>query len=122
MREGRRRISRKLDRVSVNDAWLDVYPTARACFDTPDVFDHSPGRVCLYEVPRRRNASFKFKNSWVKEEGFKEVVREAWYASFTGTRQFSVTMKLRRVKDALKVWNRSLGSDLVAQIEACRER
>ena len=77
MREGRRRISRKLDRVLVNDAWLDEYPTARACFDTPDVSDHSPGMVCLYEVPRRRNPSFKFKNSWAKEEGFKEVVRDA---------------------------------------------
>ena len=77
MREGSRRISRKLDRVLVNDVWLDEYPTARACFDTPDVSDHSPDRVCLYEVPRRRNPSFQFKNSWTKEEGFKEVVRDA---------------------------------------------
>ena len=88
---------------------MDEYPTARACFDTPDVSGHSPSRVCLYEVPRRRNPSFKFKNSCTKEEGFKEVVREAWYAGFTGTRQFSVAMKLRRVKDALKNWNRSFG-------------
>ena len=49
-RDGGYRISEKLDRVLVNDAWIDAFPSARALFDSSNVSYHSPTRVFLCEV------------------------------------------------------------------------
>ena len=122
LRVGDRRISEKIDRILVNDAWLDLFSDSRAVFDCPDVSDHSPCRVFIYEKMKKRRPPFRFKNVWCSEEGFLNFVEQGWYGNFLGNRQFRVAKKLRRVKKALRVWNRSLSSDIEAHIEQGRVR
>ena len=107
----------KLDRVLVNDAWIDAFPYARALFDSSDVSDHLPARVFLCEVQARKFDPFRFKNVWTKEEGLRDVVCDSWQGSLTGTRQFRVAQKLKRVKGGLKLWSKELSSDLETAIE-----
>ena len=67
---GPHRVSEKLDRVLVNDRWLEDFPSSRAHFDSPGISDHSPGRVFIHEMPKRRIAPFRFRNAWAFEEDF----------------------------------------------------
>ena len=70
----------------MNDAWIDVFLSARALFDSSDVSDHSPARVFLCETQRRKFAPFRFKNDWAKEGEFRFTVRDSWHGSVLGTR------------------------------------
>ena len=67
--------------------------------------DHSP---ILLDVGgmRRGPSPFRFVSMWLKEEGFKELVK-SWLLelSFRGFSSFILTEKLKKLKGFLKSWN-----------------
>ena len=66
------------------------------------VFDHFP--ILLDGGGMRREPStFRFENTWLEEEGFKDQVKN-WWLSFDFTRTFSFVLdtKLRALKVVLK--------------------
>ena len=69
------------------------------------VSDHFP--ILLNgEGMRRGPCLFRFENIWLKEEGFKDHVKN-WRVSFnfTGTFNFVLDENLRALKTILKTWN-----------------
>ena len=52
---------------------------------------------------RREPSTFRFENTWLEEEGFKDQVKN-WWLSFDFTRTFSFVLdtKLRALKVVLK--------------------
>ena len=47
-----------------------------------------------------------FENMWLKEEGFKPLVKEWWQGlSFRGSNSFILAQNLKALKTKLKVWN-----------------
>ena len=49
---------------------------------------------------------FRFENMWLKEEGFKMLIKEWWQGlSFRGSYSFILAQNLKALKTNIKVWN-----------------
>ena len=58
---------------------------------------------------RRRPTPFRFENIWLKEEGFKEVLRKWWEGiQLSGSASFILTLKLKALKPILRSWNKEV--------------
>ena len=58
---------------------------------------------------RRGPTPFRFENMWLKEEGFKDVLRTWWEGlNFFGVASFILVEKLKAVKPLLKRWNKEV--------------
>ena len=61
----------------------------------------------------RGRDAFKFKNMWLKVEGFVEKVQQWWTSyCFTGSPSFVLAQKLKTLKEDLKKWNKEVFGDL----------
>ncbi|XP_058762667.1 uncharacterized protein LOC131636038 [Vicia villosa] len=73
-------IEERLDRALVTQDWLDIYPAAKLSNLLASHSDHSP--ILLQCEPYRRQRSqpysFRFENSWLKEEELQGVVIKGW--------------------------------------------
>lgn len=90
-----RPIACKLDRVLINDEWLDLYPNSSARAYPPLLRDHTPILLNLTNGFPPRNRSFKYFNHWPGIQGYKETVEKAWKTSFIGNPSFQLTMKIK---------------------------
>jgi hypothetical protein len=71
-------IEERLDRAMANSQWLMLYPGVKLTNLLSSHSDHSP--ILLQNLPTIRSGriySFRFENSWLKEEDIDEVVEEA---------------------------------------------
>ena len=58
---------------------------------------------------RRGLTSFHFENMWLKEEGFKELLKSWWQGfNFRGSHSFVLAEKLKALKFNLKTWNKEV--------------
>lgn len=56
---------------------------------------------------------FRFEHMWLKVDGFVEKVRGWWQSyEFSGSPNFVLNMKLKALKNDLKVWNRDVFGEL----------
>ena len=52
---------------------------------------------------------FRFENMWLKEEGFKDMLRIWWQnLNFKGSFSFILAKKLKALKGILKIWNKNV--------------
>ena len=52
---------------------------------------------------------FRFENMWIKEEGFKDLIRDRWQSfEFRGTSGYVLMEKLKAIKILLKTWNKDV--------------
>lgn len=54
----------------------------------------------------RKPLSFRFNQQWTKIEKVKEIVKKNWKTTVNGSRQFKVVSRLKKIKLAIKEWNR----------------
>ncbi|RVW15364.1 LINE-1 reverse transcriptase-like [Vitis vinifera] len=58
---------------------------------------------------RRGPVPFRFENMWLKEEGFKDLLKGWWQSlSFNGSFSFILVEKLKALKAILKSWNKDV--------------
>ncbi|KAK3189580.1 hypothetical protein Dsin_029141 [Dipteronia sinensis] len=114
-------ISKKLDRVLVNDAWLGKYTNSVASFLPPIISDHSPSLVKLELQGRRKNCSFKFFNFLTEREDFLPLVESCWQEQVHGTMQFKLCSKFRILKKALKSLNKNRVGDVTIKLNEAKE-
>ena len=81
-------IKKKLDRVLINQAWLDAFPMAFAEFLAPGISDQSLAVVQINPPIKKKGKPFKFYNYWATLDNFKETIAESWIQNFEGTSQF----------------------------------
>ena len=83
------------------------------------ISDHCPLLLEAGVVRRGRNA-FKFKNMWLKAEGFVDRVQHWWNGySFVGSPSFILAQKLRDLKADLTKWNKEEFGDLALGRKIC---
>ncbi|XP_026416384.1 uncharacterized protein LOC113311798 [Papaver somniferum] len=110
--KGSRRIVSKHDRAMVNEAWFFKYENWR-CKALPRICsDHSPLIGFAFQSSRPKRAPFRIQKMWMLHPSFMNLVKENWNLSMVGAPPWVFASKLRRLKDALKVWNRTVFGDV----------
>ncbi|KAF9603108.1 hypothetical protein IFM89_033833 [Coptis chinensis] len=56
-------------------------------------------------IPKPHNIPFRFKKHWIKHESLKEVVKQSWEECLEDVPIRKVMKKLKRLKEALKIWS-----------------
>ncbi|KAK4384657.1 hypothetical protein Sango_3039200 [Sesamum angolense] len=95
--EGPRSLWKRLDRVLVNGAWLDVWPGSSYVSALPSTSDHSP--LILTGMDRiTDHAIFRFDNYLAQLPGFLDSVHNIWKHRIIGTAMYDVVCKLKNLK------------------------
>ncbi|XP_059663774.1 uncharacterized protein LOC132309486 [Cornus florida] len=113
-------ISRKLDRILVNHAWISKFPHSECCFKLWGVSDHAPMVVYLGEIDSKKNLPSRFFNFWALHTDFLSIVAQGWQLEVNGTRMFRVVQKLRALKRPLNQLNKKDFCDILAKVKACK--
>ncbi|KAK3193246.1 hypothetical protein Dsin_024556 [Dipteronia sinensis] len=112
-------ISKKLDRVLVNNDWLVKFENSEAIFLPPSISDHCPSVVKLGLQGIKKNRPFKIFNFLTDRAYFLPLVDTCWREQVHGTMQYKLCSKLRNLKKVLKTLNNDKVGDLtIKSIEA----
>ncbi|XP_059630004.1 uncharacterized protein LOC132272963 [Cornus florida] len=95
-------VSRKLDRVLINQAWMNMFPQAECNFLPHRISDHSPMVVRIRITSLKRNLPFRFFNFWTLNPKF---VAQGWQLEVIGTKMYCVVKRLRALKLPLRLLN-----------------
>ncbi|XP_074300544.1 uncharacterized protein LOC141631823 [Silene latifolia] len=106
------RVYSRLDRLMVNQEWLDQFPEYLANFLPEGLFDHNPCLVSKGSMGGNQHKPFKYFNMWSAAEGFKESVSNVWRQWVYGNKMYRVVKKLKMLKPELKKINKNHFSDI----------
>ena len=71
--------------------------------------DHFPILLKGGRVLSKRPSPFRFENMWIKEEGFKDLIKVWWQSlEFRGTSSYVLMEKIKAIKNLLKTWNKEV--------------
>lgn len=101
-------IAKKLDRVLVNDNWLQRFPLSYGEFLDPEFFDHCSSCAHFGMQIQRKKRPFRFSNFLLDNRKFLPIVSEAWTNfHISGTRMFVVSKKLKMLKGPIRTLHRN---------------
>ncbi|KAL7221978.1 hypothetical protein ACSBR1_023830 [Camellia fascicularis] len=109
-------IATKIDRVLVNESWLDHFPASTAMFLPSGISDHSPVVVSVSVKAPSFKKPFKFFDFWAKHEEFLPKVAQDWSQYIHGVPMYRVCKKLRSLKPVLKTLNTEEFSDISPRV------
>lgn len=116
------KVCSKLDRVSVNNAWLCYKVNSFVEYLAPGCISyHSCYIVAFDVVDKRHNNSFKFFNMWTLHENFDRIVRNNWNTNKEGALQYMLKQKLGNIKKPLKTLNNKHFSHISSRAKVARE-
>ncbi|XP_074302880.1 uncharacterized protein LOC141637214 [Silene latifolia] len=117
--EATTRVYSKLDRVLVNESWLDKFSQTTASFLASGISDHSPAMLYFHDadLPKKR---FKFLNCWTEHKNFKKIVTDHWNLNVRGNSMFRLMAKLKNIKGYLKLLHKDNFSNISDRVNAKR--
>jgi hypothetical protein len=73
-------IKERLDRGVANAEWRDFFPNSKVVVEAILCSDHAPLILCLSGQGGcgRRRRNFRYEERWFKEEGYADIVKQAW--------------------------------------------
>lgn len=100
-------ISKKLDRILVNDEWFDTFPNSLGVFGDSGISDHSPCCVFLDYLKPKQKKPFKFFSLLNENPEFAVLLTECWNSiHFSGSAMFKVSKKLKELKSIIRTFSR----------------
>lgn len=111
----------RIDRLFCTPDWELAFPT---CFlhSLPSLMsDHTP-LLLQGELEHHHNRTFRFKNFWVKMDGFKELVEQVWNKPVHSVLPIKrLHIKLARVAKCIKRWHKEKIGDTRLQLAIVKE-
>lgn len=101
-------IATRLDRFLVQSSFLSSGLMASSKILPNCISDHKPISLELSMDGSLGPIPFRFSPLWIQQEGFNEVVAEAWNQKIQGSPFFVWEEKLRALKRRLKEWAKAL--------------
>ncbi|VFQ67754.1 unnamed protein product [Cuscuta campestris] len=112
----------KLDRVLINDEWENMQWDCWAEFREMEViFDHCLVVLKLMNIQNQGTRPFKFYNMWLKHDDFDTVIRDNWDQRINGTRQYRLCVKLKKLKQPLRLLNKLHFGHISQRAESARK-
>ncbi|KAF5475502.1 hypothetical protein F2P56_007302 [Juglans regia] len=97
----------KLDRVLLDANLMSTFPNATCSYLPRTTSDHCPMLIEFLKDPYSYGPSpFRFQQMWVKHLEFIDFVKNVWSVPMVGTRIVKLASKLKKVKVALREWNK----------------
>ncbi|KAL0294557.1 UNVERIFIED_CONTAM: hypothetical protein Sradi_6878400 [Sesamum radiatum] len=103
-----RSLWKRLDRILVNDWWLESWPNSSYMSLNARTSDHSP-LVIRGDTPRQTASMFRFDNCLARSADFIPSVRRIWQHHIVGTAMFGVTRKLKALKQVFRAQRQRKG-------------
>ncbi|XP_019237050.1 PREDICTED: uncharacterized protein LOC109217274 [Nicotiana attenuata] len=100
-----KRIWKRLDRVQVNQDWMNNYDSTSVNRLIRTGSDHSPLLTKNTSQPATKH--FRFLDFWTNEVGFKEVVKQAWDIEVHGSPMWKFHLKLKNTCKCLSHWSKT---------------
>ncbi|GJU58666.1 ribonuclease H-like domain-containing protein [Tanacetum coccineum] len=98
-------IMKKLDRIMVNEDFIQQYQNAFGVFHPFMIFDHSPTVVTIPNGLKKKRKAFRFMNYIADKKEFIECVESEWNHEIKGCNMYKVVQKLKRLKKPLNKLN-----------------
>lgn len=108
-RSGEDLVRERLDRAVCNIEWRLAYPEAEVVALPAIASDHSPILLTTQLITRKGKRNFTFEAFWIEHEECRQVVEDAWSASYL--RNSSISRRLQVTKTALTRWSNSTFKD-----------
>ncbi|XP_026459765.1 uncharacterized protein LOC113360473 [Papaver somniferum] len=105
---GTRRILSKLDRAIINEAWLNKFANWRRKALPREVSDHSTLFGFPFVALRPKHAPFRIQKMRFTHPDFLRMVKASWNAPVYGNPDFLFPFTLKRLKEAIKLWNQTV--------------
>ncbi|KAK4384399.1 hypothetical protein Sango_3064900 [Sesamum angolense] len=107
--EGTRSLWKRLDRMLVNEAWLEKWPGSSYISALPSTSDHSPLIISGTNGEAERTI-FRFDNYLAQLPGFLGSVENIWKHHITGTEMYEVVCKLKALKAVFRRQRKQKGN------------
>ncbi|KAF5447423.1 hypothetical protein F2P56_032977 [Juglans regia] len=113
----------RLDRALVNINFSTTFGSAFMEYLTRKLFDHCPMVVHL-SLPRSSYgpSPFQFQNMWCLHESFFKFVEDVWVQPECSHGLLRLAAKLKKLKVALKTWNKNIFDRVDLTIKAQKEK
>ena len=116
-KQGDTLVSKKLDRIMVNDEWLSAFPNALGVFGDPGISDHSPCCIFLDTSAQKPKKPFKFFSMLNQNPEFIALMKECWQSlPFAGSKMLLVSKKLKALKSVIRSFSRDNYSQLELRV------
>ncbi|XP_062085617.1 uncharacterized protein LOC133791714 [Humulus lupulus] len=116
------RIFSKLDRVLINELWLDIFPDSEARINWDTISDHC---YCLIKIVQYQDSEirpFRYYNMWASHKDFRSIVLNIWSKPTGGYGLQKIIQKLRRLKPVLTQFNKKQVGDVVQNYVAAKQK
>ncbi|XP_027158377.1 uncharacterized protein LOC113759998 [Coffea eugenioides] len=121
-RKGILRVWKRLDRLLLNSAAMLMESNILVQHLGRNPSDHAPLLISASTRLDDKPRPFKFLNIWTTKPGFMDVINESWSISSPGSPLQVLSAKLRRVKQALRLWSRESVGDIFLAIRTVEHR
>ncbi|XP_035539652.1 uncharacterized protein LOC109020983 [Juglans regia] len=121
--QGLSRAWAKLDRVLLDANFLSLFSTAHCLYLPRTTSDHCPMVIEFLSDPFSYGPPpFRFQQMCVEHPDFMTLVQKVWSESVIGSGLFKLATKLKKLKVALRVWNKSVFGRTNTQIAILEDK
>lgn len=92
---------KKLDRVMINESFLDTFRTAHSVFLPNIISDHSPAMLVVLNGGVKKKKAFRMSNFITEKEEFLKVVKDEWEKNVSRFQMYKVIQKMKMLKHKL---------------------
>ncbi|WOL10753.1 hypothetical protein Cni_G19512 [Canna indica] len=114
-------IEHVLDRFLANEEWFQIFPNCKATHLNVLGSDHHP--ILLETISALRPIkTFKFDKRWIQEAEFSQLVVSSWRTPVSGTKQYIIMTKLKRLRNNIMQWKKHSQSNSQGAINSLKQQ
>ncbi|GKE26207.1 RNA-directed DNA polymerase, eukaryota, reverse transcriptase zinc-binding domain protein, partial [Tanacetum coccineum] len=112
---------KKLDRIMINKAFMEKFPSSHGIFLPYLISDYSPVVPKLPNGMEKRRKAFRFSNFVTDKKEFLPTIKKAWETEIDGHMMYKVVKKLKLMKHSLNnlSWENGNIFERVSKLKDC---
>ena len=115
-KRGETLILERLNRALATPSWLELFPATRVQHLHTNASNHNPIIIKPKGIVYCTNKPFRFKSVWMKEEGYRNTIVDAWGFPAFESNMILASSKIMHCGEKLVEWSRSSFGSLKRQL------